>query len=194
MNSAPRHLSDRKLSAALPEVVASPRDAGRLEAIVVRPAANDRHSLTSATLSPELGIDGDRWATDSFYRLENGQPDPRNQVSLMNARLLRLIAGHEEAICLAGDNLIVDLDLSEANLPAGSRLAIGSVVLELTDLPHTGCTKFSSRYGQEACLFVNSPQGKQLHLRGRYAQIVAGGTISIDDTVSKCSAPAPGPR
>jgi MOSC domain-containing protein YiiM len=103
----------------------------------------------------------------------------------MNARILRLIAGQEEAICLAGDNLIVDLDLSEDNLPTGSRLAIGDVVLEISDVSHTGCAKFSSRYGQEARQFVNSPRGKQLHLRGRYAKIVAGGTIHVGDVVRK---------
>ena len=186
MNSAPRHLPESELAKALPDVIASPRDAGRLEAIVVRPAPNERRTLTSATLSPERGIDGDRWATDSFFHLENGQPDPRNQVSLMNARVLRSIAGQEEAICLAGDNLIVDLDLSEANLPTGSRLVIGPVVLEISELSHTGCSKFSSRYGQAARLFVNSPRGKELHLRGRYARIVEGGAISVGDQATKC--------
>jgi hypothetical protein len=186
MDTAPRHLSDSELEQGLPDVVASPQDVGRLEAIVVRPSPDERRHLTTATLTPEGGIDGDRWVTDSFFHLDNGQPDPRNQVSLMNARLLGLIAGHDEAMCLAGDNLIVDLDLSEKNLPTGTRLAIGQVVLEISKLSHTGCAKFSKRYGQEARLFVNTPRGKQLHLRGRYARIIVGGTIAVGDTVRKC--------
>jgi MOSC domain len=187
MDSAPRHLTEGDLEQGLPDVVASPPEFGRLEAIVVRPAPNERRTPGSATLSPERGIDGDRWVTDSFYKLADGRPDPRNQVSLMNARLLRLIAGREEAICLAGDNLIVDLDLSQANLPAGSRLTIGQVELEITDLPHTGCTKFSQRYGQPARQFINSPRGTELHLRGCYARIVTGGTIAVGDSVRKCT-------
>jgi len=194
MDCAPRHLSESDLQQGLPDVEASPLDAGRLEAIVVRPGAGERRTLTSATLTTDAGIDGDRWASDSFYHLDDGRPDPRNQVSLMNARLLRLIAGREEAMCLAGDNLIVDLDLSEQNLPTGSRVAIGQVVLEISDLSHTGCTKFSKRYGQQARLFVNSPRGKELHLRGRYARIVTNGAIAVGDTVRKCANSSTSPR
>ena len=93
-------------------------------------------SLAEAQLTPEGGIDGDRWVRDSYYRLHDGRSDPRCQVSLMNARFLRQIAGGNDAMCLAGDNLIVDLDLSEDNLPAGSQLTIGpDVVVEITTSP-----------------------------------------------------------
>jgi MOSC domain-containing protein YiiM len=96
------------------------------------------------------------------------------------------VAGEEDAMCLAGDNLIVDFDLSEVNLPAGCQLEIGGqVVVEITDLPHTGCSKFARRYGDEARQFVNNVRGKALHLRGRYARIVRGGEIQIGDSVRK---------
>jgi len=185
MTASPRHLSATELKAGLPDVLDSPRDNGPLQAIVVRPATNKRQHVNSARLTPEGGIDGDRWVHDSYYRLEDGRPDPRSQVSLMNARFLRLIARQDDAICLAGDNLVVDLDLSEENLPAGSRLAVGSVVLEISELPHTGCSKLASRYGDEARQFMNNARGKSLHLRGRYARVVVGGTISVGDIVSK---------
>ena len=186
MHTAAQHLTAIELEQGLPDVLASPHDTGRLKAIFVRPAMNERRPLTMARLSPEGGIDGDRWVTDSYYRLEGGQSDPRCQVSLMNARFLRQIAGEEDTMCLAGDNLIVDLDLSEANLPAGSQLAIGDeVVLEVSDLSHTGCSKFEGRYGKDARTFANNAHGNSLHLRGRFARIVAGGTISIDDPVRK---------
>jgi len=181
-----QHRSTVELEAGLPEVMESPRDQGRLEAIVIRPASNERRTLPTARLSPEGGVEGDRWVTDSYYRLKDGRSDPCCQVSLMNARFLRQIAGSEDAICLAGDNLVVDLDLTDANLPAGSRLAIGrEVIIEITNKAHTGCTKLERRYGSEARAFMNSKARKSLHLRGRYAMIVRGGTIEVGDTVRK---------
>jgi hypothetical protein len=186
MHDVVQHCSTIELEQGLPAVMGSPADAGRLEAIVVRPATNERRTLTTARLTPDGGVDGDRWVTDSYYRLKDGRSDPRCQVSLMNSRFLRQIAFSEEAICLAGDNLIVDLDLSEVNLPAGSRLAIGAdVVIEISDLSHTGCTKLAGRYGTAARNFMNNARGKALHLRGRYASIVSGGTVNVGDTVRK---------
>src|SRR5262245_30389804 len=186
MHSAPTHLTALELEKGLSEVLASPQDEGRLESIVVRPASNERRRLRSANVSPESGLDGDRWATDSYYKLEDGGSDPRNQLSLMNARFLRQIAGEDDLMCLAGDNLIIDLDLSDENLPPGSRLAIGdTVVVELTELPHTGCSKFAGRYGDEARAFANDKARKSVHLRGRYARTVTGGTINVGDVVRK---------
>ena len=189
MHSAPQHLSTIELEQGLPEVLASPRDAGRLEAIVVRPASNERQRLESTRLTPEGGVEGDRWVTENDRHSPDGRPDPRCQVSLMNARFLRQVAGEEEARCLAGDNLIIDLDMSEANLPAGSQLAIGdSVVVEISEVPHTGCSSFARRYGDEARQFMNNQRGKSLHLRGRYARVVSPGTIAVGDLVRKIDA------
>jgi hypothetical protein len=185
MHTNLQHRSTPELEIGLAEVLDSPRDSGRLAAIFVRPAINERRALETAVLTPGRGIDGDRWVTDSFYKAD-GKSDPRCEVSLMNARFLRQIAGDENSLCLAGDNLIIDLDLSEENLPAGSRLTIGrEVVIEISDRAHTGCSKFQSRYGKEARDFANSQRGKTLHLRGRYARIITGGTIQVGDTASK---------
>jgi MOSC domain-containing protein YiiM len=185
MHTALEHLSAVELEQCLPDVLASPADNGRLISIFVRPAPNERRALTTALLSPERGIEGDRWVRDSGHK-SHDEPDPRCQVSLMNSRYLRTIAGNDEAMCLAGDNLIIDLDLSEANLPAGSQLAIGdNVIIEITDLSHTGCGKFQNRYGKEVRTFTNNERGKALHLRGRYARIVTAGTINVGDSVRK---------
>jgi hypothetical protein len=186
MHEGIQHVTEVELAQGLSDVLASPRDYGRLEAIFVRPASNERQALTSAQLTPDGGVDGDRWIRDSFYKLEDGSPDPKCQVSLMNARFLRQIAGSDETMCLAGDNLIVDFDLSEANLPAGGRLAIGAaVVIELSPHPHTGCSKLESRYGRDATTFMNNKRGKELHLRGRYGFVVSGGTVALGDEVRK---------
>lgn len=186
MHTAPVHLTEAELEEGLPDVLASPRDSGPLRAIYVRLAEGERDAPSAVKLSPEGGVEGDRWATNHWQKLPDGRPDPQSQVSLMNARILRLIAGGKEAMCLAGDNLIVDLDLSEANLPAGSRLRIGDeVVLEMTSQSHTGCGSFSRRYGQAARAFINGPRGKPLNLRGRFARVVQAGTIQLGDTVAK---------
>jgi MOSC domain-containing protein YiiM len=187
MHDAPNHRTAIELEQGLGDVLASPRDAGRLEAIFVRPEINQRRALSAARLTPQGGVDGDRWVRDGYHRLKGGAPDPRSQVSLMNARFLRQIAGDEDAMCLAGDNLIVDLDLSEDNLPAGSRLAIGNdVVIEISKQSHTGCSKLERRYGSAARAFMNDKRGTALHLRGRYAQVIAGGVVSVGDAVRKC--------
>lgn len=179
MLTAPRHLSTAELERGLPEVLASPRELGRLVTIVVRPAANERRVVAAAEVSPEAGIDGDRWVHEEAS-------DPLGQVSLMNARFLLQIAGHDDAVALAGDNLIVDLDLSEENLPPGSRVAIGkNVVVEVNGEPHTGCGKFQKRFGADARAFMNNARGMQLHLRGRYGRVITGGRIAVGDAVSK---------
>lgn len=186
MRDAAQHVGAIELEEGLSAVLASPADDGRLEAIVVRPRTNERRLLDAVLLSVERGIDGDRWVTDSYYRLKDGRSDPRCQVSLMNVRFLRQVADQEQRMCLAGDNLIVHLDLSEANLPAGSQLAIGlDAIVEISNLSHTGCSKFAGRYGQEARAFANNKRGKALHLRGRYARIVRGGAIRVADAVRK---------
>ena len=46
--------------------------------------------------------------------------------------------------------LYLDLDLSHANLPTGSRIQIGeSAVIEVTAKPHNGCAKFHRRFGDD---------------------------------------------
>jgi MOSC domain-containing protein YiiM len=179
MHDFATHMSAIELEQGLPDVLASPRETGTLDAIFVRPAANERRTLSEARLTPEGGIEGDRWVTEH-------SSDPRCQLSLMNARLLRQIAGDDDAMCFAGDNLIVDFDLGEENAPPGTQLAIGpDAVIELTDLPHTGCGKFAKRYGDDARAFVNLKGRQLLHLRGRYAKVIRGGTVRTGDTVRK---------
>ncbi len=177
--------SNADLEAGLSEVLASPQDQGQLVAIVIRPEENQRELPQAALLSPESGVEGDRWAVSTSLRLPDGRPDPRDQVSLMNSRVLRLIAGDDERMALAGDNLIVDLDLSEANLPVGQRLAVGDALLEITDVPHTGCGKFAQRFGPDARRWVNAPQHHALHLRGRYARVLNTGTVQVQDVIHK---------
>jgi MOSC domain-containing protein YiiM len=103
----------------------------------------------------------------------------------MNARILQLIARADDRMALAGDNLIVDLDLSEGNLPVGQKLAVGDVTLQITDVPHTGCDKFAERFGTDAVRYVNASATKPLHLRGVYAQVLKAGTLRVGQVIRK---------
>lgn len=179
-------LTTEGIQAGMPDVLASPQDGGRLEAIVIRPGEDQREYREVVHLSPEGGLEGDRWAT-TVGRLPPGEgKDPRaQQVSLMNARLLRLIAVDDQRMALAGDNLIIDLDLSQANLPVGQKLAVGEAVIQITDKAHTGCGKFSSRFGVDAVRFVNAKEHRSLRLRGLYARVLKAGTVRVGDLVRK---------
>jgi len=174
------------IQAAMPDVLESPQDRGQLEAIVIRPGEDRREFRGSVVLSPEGGVDGDRWATSVGHAPGDDGADPyAQQMSLMNTRLLRLIAGDKERMALAGNNLIVDLDLSEDNLPAGQKLAIGEAVIQITDQAHTGCKKFGQRFGQDALRFINAKEHRPLHLRGLYARVMKAGTVRVGDIVHK---------
>lgn len=183
------HLTLEELHRGLGEIRRSPTDEGRLKAIVIRPAVNERISLMECQISPELGVHGDNWAMGCWKSLPNGKPHPDVQVSIMNARAIALIAQQEERWPLAGDNLYLDLDLSAENLRPGQRLALGSAILEITPIAHNGCKKFGERYGADAVTFVNSDLGKQLHLRGIYARILESGVIRVGDVAGKIEMP-----
>ena len=188
MHSAPHHLSPSNWNKASPKC--SHRRATRAgwrRSSSARPN-NERQSLADAQLTPEGGIDGDRWVHDSYYGPTDGRSDPRCQVSLMNARFLRQIAGAEDAMCLAGDNLIVDLDLSEENLPAGSRLAIGDDGDRRNQRasPTRAARNFSKRYGERRPR-VHEQRARQRSSISAAAtrSIVTGGTIAVGDSVRK---------
>jgi hypothetical protein len=172
-----------ELDAGVGEIRRSPRDHGTLELLVARPGVDERTVLEQARFDLVRGVVGDTWSTRPSSRL--GYPDPDAQVTLMNARAAGLIAGPRERWPLAGDQLYVDLDLSGVALPPGTRLRIGSAVLEVTAKPHTGCTKFSARFGSDAWRFVNSPVGRELNLRGINARVVAAGVAQRGSTITK---------
>jgi MOSC domain-containing protein YiiM len=154
--------------------------------IVARPAEDGRETPGTATLTVHEGLVGDRWLASAAHRMDAaGAMDRGNQLTLMSTHVLELIADRERWP-LSGDNLLVDIGLAAESLPAGSRLAIGDdVVIEVSEEPHTGCAKFSARFGSDALRFVNSPEGRELRLRGVNAYVVEPGTISVGDAIRR---------
>ena len=182
-----KHLSLQELEAGMDFIKQSPAQEGILKMIVRRPAVDQREVIQEGELSLEQGLVGDTWKERYSRHTPDGSANPNAQVTVMNARAVALLAQGEERWLLAGDQLYVDLDLSTDNLPPGTRLALGSAMLEVTAQPHTGCNKFAERYGAAATKFVNSPEGKRLHLRGINTKVVRGGTIHVGDRVMKQS-------
>ena len=185
MAVAVRHLTTSELEAGLDEINRSPKDQGALEMIVRRPQVGEREILHEGQLDLADGLVGDSWKTRSSRRTADGTPHPDMQLNLMSSRVVALVSQDKGRWHLAGDQLYVDLDLSEANLPLGTRLAIGSAVIEVTAEPHTACSKFVERFGVDAMTFVNSRERKDLHLRGINARVVRPGVLRVGDTVSK---------
>ena len=175
-----RHLTREELEAGLESIRNSPKTDGVVELIVARPQPSAREVLDQARLDPDEGLVGDSW------RLRVEAPDPETQVNVMNARVIALITQDKDRWPLAGDQLFVDLDLSDDNLPPGSQIEIGGAILQVSEQPHLGCGKFVARFGVDAMKFVNSPLGRQLHLRGINARVVRAGAVRVGDIARKC--------
>lgn len=154
---------------------------------MVRPAPFERARLEQVRLDPAFGADGDGWLERRSRHARDGSPDPDRQVTLMASRAAALFAGSDDPAAWTwfGDQLYVDIDLSVANLPPGSRLGIGTAVLEIAAAPHTGCPKFAERFGRDASRLLTTERGKALRLRGANARVVTAGEVATGDAVVK---------
>jgi MOSC domain-containing protein YiiM len=166
-----------QLEAGLTHVLDSPPDHGTVELVVRRPSEGEREVLDEGMLDFP-GLVGDRHTLR-----ENTHAG--TEVTLMNARVIDLVAGDRERWALAGDQLYVDLDLTTRNLPVGTRLQVGDATLEVSDVPHTGCAKFTARFGSAATRFINAKHNRELRLRGMNTRVVVPGTVRPGDTIRK---------
>jgi hypothetical protein len=183
-----KHLDLEELEAGLDDIRRSPRDCGTIAMIARRGGPGEREVVAEAQLNLVEGLVGDTWKSRRSSTTPDGAPNPQLQLTITNARAIALIAQDKSRWPEAGDQLYLDMDLSGANLPAGTRLALGSSVIEITEHPHNGCKKFMGRFGPDATKFVNSAIGKELHLRGINARVIQPGTIRVGDSVKKLEA------
>lgn len=179
------HLSRTELDAGLADIRSAPKDAGVLALVVQRPASNERKVVSEGVLSKTLGLEGDNWASRGGAMMEDGSSHPDMQLNVMNIRVAALVARTPKRIPLAGDQLYVDFDISEDNAPPGTRLRIGEAEIEITAIPHLGCSKFVERFGRDAMQFVNSDLGKKLKLRGVNARVLKEGVVKTGDPITK---------
>jgi len=174
-----------ELNAALPHILAAPKDKAAIEKLCYRPNFGEREYPDSLSLCSDRGVIGDRWLEKSWLKLEDGSSDPRNQICILGKRTLDLIWRDRANVIYPGDNMIADFDFSESNLPSGTELQIGEAVLRVSDVFNDACTKWKARYGAASREWINAPENVPHRLRGVFCQIIHGGEVRLDDELKK---------
>lgn len=176
---ASRHLALDELERRMAALPPTPKERGRVVAMFARPGSNRRTPLRRAKLTASGGMPGDRW---SVPREGKPAPEPEQMLTAMQSDVAELIA-NGQPIGLFGDNLFLELDLSNANLPLGTRVRAGGAILEVTPEPHNGCLKFRARFGSDALRLVSRKQTRDRNLRGIYFKVVQDGEVTTGDPV-----------
>ncbi len=177
--------TEAELDAALPYIRAAPEDGGRVEMLCLRPDYGQRRFVPEITVTAAHGIPGERWAARPWMRLPDGSPHPGIQICILSRRVLDLVWRDRDAVVHPGDTFVTDMDLSDANLPAGQRLHVGSAVLEVSDIFNDACVKWAARYGAASRDWINRPEHRALRLRGILCSIVQDGRIRLGETITK---------
>lgn len=153
-----------------------PRDEGEIKVICLRKGDGVHHAVDQGTLSVDAGLVGDRWSAGS-------SPQRHSQLTLISARVSRVIGYDALEGYESGDNFVVDLDISEDNLVPGTRLRLGEALIEITAEPHLGCARFRSRFGADALEFVNYKPTRPHRLRGVHAEVIEPGGVHVGDVI-----------
>ena len=169
------------LTTRLASAPPAPTDEGRVRMIVTRHPGGRRELLERVAMTPDSGMPGDSWGRQR-------RPSPEAQLAVMQFNVAELIA-NGQPLALSGDQLYLDLDLSDSNLPAGTRLRVGTATLEVTPMLHNGCRKFRARFGDGALRLVSAPELRHLNLRGVYLRVAEAGEIAVGDPIHVLSRP-----
>ncbi len=169
------HLSLADLETRLARLAPAPTESGRVVRLQARPSGDHRTTPERVHLSAARGVSGDRWTSEQEKGTEN-------QVTAIQASVAALIANGQE-LGLFGDNLFVDLDISTANLPAGTQIRAGEATLEVTPMPHDGCRKFRARFGADALRLVARRETRGRNLRGIHLKVVEDGDVCVGDEI-----------
>ncbi len=172
---ASKHLKRDALTTALAALPKAPADVGTIDLLVARGDNGERALPESALLTIDGGLTGDRWARQQKY-------GPGYQLATTQTGFARVVA-NGQSLALHGDNLFLDLDLSRANLPAGSILQLGGAVTSVTEIAHNGCKKWVQRFGLPAMQLNMTPEFQQMRLRGLYLRVVEAGVVNVGDRV-----------
>ena len=179
------HLDTNELEAGINYILDAPDDKGLVCMIVSRPEIGIRKILKNASLDTNEGLIGDNWKDRGSSSTPDKSANSETQITVMNSRVIELIAHSDDRWKLAGDQLFIDMDMSRSNLPPGSKLKVGSAVIEVSEKPHTGCQKFSQRFGLDALKFISTPMGREQCFRGINARVMKSGIVTVGDIVIK---------
>lgn len=186
MSKAPLNpVTTMELAAALPSIMAAPKDNGPVRLLCSRPKPNARTYPDRFKITRSHGVEGDFEMSRPWLVLPDGSADPRNQVSIMPWRVLDLVWRERNPLAYPGDNIVVDMDLSEQNLPVGTLLAAGTAVLRISDEPNDGCVKWKVRFGRDALSWVTAPDHLALRLRGLFCSVEQDGEVQLGDSLRR---------
>jgi hypothetical protein len=179
------HATVAECEAALDHILAAPTDGATIKQLCFRPDLSLRAFPDSLEMTVDQGITGERWRTNPWLKLPNGDPDPRIQVSIFSQRVMDLCWRDRVNSVHPGDPIVVDMDLGAANLPVGTRLRAGSAILEVSDMFNTACIKWHDRYGNDSLRWINKRENRDFRLRGILCKIVQDGTVRVGDQLLK---------
>lgn len=174
-----------ELNLSLPHIKDAPKDNGEIFKLCYRPTFRERVFVDYLSLSVEDGVIGDRWKQFAWLKLPDGEPDPRIQVCIIPKRILDCVWQEGDDVIYPGDTMVVDMDMSEENLPAGAQIRVGEAIIEVSDYFNDACTKWTARYGKPSREWINLPENLPLRLRGILCKIVKDGEVKITDRLEK---------
>lgn len=182
------HPTRAECDAALTHILDAPKVSAPIDMLCFRPDYGVRSFPDRIQVSVARGIEGERWLRDPWLKLPDGRPDPRIQISVLPKRVADLCWRNRDVSPHPGDTLIADLDMTSANMPVGTRLQVGSAVIEVSDVFNNGCAKWYAQYGADSVKWINHRPHRPLRLRGILCRVVVDGEIRKSDLIEKLDA------